>query len=41
LVGSLRRNRRPNTGRENIELGNMERRRNRAYTSDARLNVAR
>lgn len=41
LVGSLRRNKRPNTGREDIELGSLERRRNRAYTSDARLNVAR
>lgn len=41
LVGSLRRTRRPNTGREDIELGNLETRRNRAYTSDARLNMAR
>ena len=41
LVGSLRRNRRPNSGREDIELGNVERRRKRAYTSDARLNMAR
>ena len=41
LVGSLRRNRRPNAGREDIELANLETRRNRAYTSDARLNMAR
>ena len=40
LVGSLRRTRH-NTARENIELGNVERRRDRAYTSDARLNMAR
>ncbi|XP_078343776.1 voltage-dependent L-type calcium channel subunit alpha-1D-like isoform X1 [Oculina patagonica] len=41
LVGSLRRTRSPNTGRQDIELGSMETRRNRAYTSDARLNTAR
>ncbi|KAM7445212.1 hypothetical protein ABFA07_006340 [Porites harrisoni] len=38
LVGSLRRNRR-NT--DDIELGNVERLRDRAYTTDARLNLAR
>nr|XP_058951235.1 voltage-dependent N-type calcium channel subunit alpha-1B-like isoform X1 [Pocillopora verrucosa]XP_058951236.1 voltage-dependent N-type calcium channel subunit alpha-1B-like isoform X1 [Pocillopora verrucosa]XP_058951237.1 voltage-dependent N-type calcium channel subunit alpha-1B-like isoform X1 [Pocillopora verrucosa]XP_058951238.1 voltage-dependent N-type calcium channel subunit alpha-1B-like isoform X1 [Pocillopora verrucosa] len=41
LVGSLRRQRRPNMIREDIELGNVERRRERAYTSDARLTMAR